>query len=144
MFALRITAISTFAAVAILSGLAVAQNKDKEKKPAEALLIKETAEQVARDFKDDPKKARGKYTPKKPPKGVLAGTIVIVTGEVEKIEGSSVHLKTGSDIAVVFRAKKRVEKKDKHAEAEVRSVSFKGKQVVFEVDEVKFREKDKE
>jgi hypothetical protein len=89
--------------------VACAQDDDKkdeekkDKKAAEALLIKASAEEVAKDFAKDAKEAREKYTPKKAPKGVRAGTIVHVAGTVEHQQADgSLQMKT-KDWTVTFK-----------------------------------------
>jgi len=102
--------------------LASAQDDEKkDKKAAETLLIKASAEEVAKDFAKDAKEAREKYTPKKAPKGVRAGTIVHVAGTVEHQQADgSLQMKT-KDWTVTFKGP--VEGTGPNATVDVRSVA---------------------
>jgi hypothetical protein len=73
--------------VFLAAGAAVSDEKEKkDKEPAEGMLVKASAAEVAKDFEKDREAARKKYTPQPAPEGKKGGTAVEVTGVVSRVE----------------------------------------------------------
>jgi hypothetical protein len=120
-------------AITLTSGALAQEKKETDKKGTRevgALLVSATADEVAKDFADDAKKARDKYTPKKAAPGVKAGTVVELKGTVAYTEADgSLQTKTAKGWTVVFKGK--VEGQGPEATIAVDDVATGSKIVVF-------------
>ena len=136
--------------VLALMFLSSATAQDKDKKPVESILIKVTAADVAKEFAKDAKDAAKKYNPEPPMKGGLGGTIIEISGEVEKVTGKDIELKTETKIKVRLKAKKVDGPADGRRVVESATgkfKEFKNNTIVIEVGDVTLKrvigEKDK-
>lgn len=76
-----------------------------KKEPAKTFLIDKNAEEIAKDFEKDYRKALTEYDPN-PPAGGAGGAIIKTGGEVKTVMGKRVVFKTGSKVEVVLDADK--------------------------------------
>ena len=85
--------------------------KEESSGVLEVTVKKVRAEDLAREFVRDPRKARKTYisTPEQVKLGKMTGIPVLdpISGEVEKVQGKDVYLKTGTPkVRVLLRTKK--------------------------------------
>jgi hypothetical protein len=77
-----------------------AKDKDREPKKVSGDVKKVTADELAKEFKDNADKARMKYNPEPPTKGA----VIELTGELDKIERFALHLKNSSGLVILVNA----------------------------------------
>jgi hypothetical protein len=101
---------TTTAAVLLLLGLvalvgtATAQDTKDKQKAVGAIRYEVTADELAKEFKDNAAAARKKYDPN-PPKGGAGGAIIAITGELQRTGRGEVSLKNDAGLTVLLRAK---------------------------------------
>lgn len=102
-----------FLAVLVIASITSISSSDEPKEPMKVgtLLIKTNAVDLAKEFKSDPVAAAKKYNPDAP-KGVRAGAIVELSGEVSGSGNGIILLKNDSGIIIVVTVPEMPKDKD--------------------------------
>jgi hypothetical protein len=74
-----------------------------QQKKSETIVHEVTAEGIAKEFRQNEKAAKTKYDPKGP-KGGAGGAVIDISGEVQKVTGTTVVLRSIQGITVTLQA----------------------------------------
>ena len=128
----------------VLVLVAQAKKEDKKNEETGVLEVTRSTEELTKDFKDDPAKARKFYNPNPPQKDAKGGTIINIDGPAKDVKGKAVTFKDQNGITIILTAK-NVEGQvpaEKFAGAakgaKFKSYDEKKKELHLDADEVKF------
>ena len=108
-------------------------------KKAETIFYPTTAEDIAKEFGADAKKAAKKYNPKPPIPGGAGGAVIGIKGKLDKAKGMDLYLDGTPAIRVLLKAKKLDGKANVGATVEGTGIfkGFTNNVVIIEIDTAK-------
>lgn len=125
---------------ACVLALGLAAFAEDKKPPVGTYIIDTTVDEITADFKKDADKAKTKYNPN-PPKGVLGGALINLSGVIKDVGNGFVTLKNDNGIKLTVKVNnipKNANNKTLVKISGAKFVSYKDGEIVIEVEKAEF------